>query len=45
MKKILLSILSIAIIGCKIPKTDEVVQPDSTIKSITDNDLETASYL
>jgi glycosidase len=42
MKKILLSILSIAIIGCKIPKTDEVVQPDSTIKSITDNDLETA---
>ena len=42
MKKILLSILSIAIIGCKNPKTDDVAQPDSTIKSITDNDLETA---
>lgn len=42
MKKILLSILSIAIIGCKNPKVDVVAQPDSTIKSITDNDLETA---
>ena len=42
MKKILLSILSIAIIGCKNPKIDVVSQPDSTIKSITDNDLETA---
>lgn len=42
MKKILLSILSIAIIGCKNPKVDEVPQSDSTIKSIADNDLETA---
>lgn len=42
MKKILLSILSIAIIGCKNPKDDVVAQQDSTIKSITDNDLETA---
>ena len=42
MKKILLSILSIAIIGCKNPKDDVVAQPDSNIKSITDNDLETA---
>ena len=42
MKKILLSILSIAIIGCKNPKDDVVAQPDSAIKSITDNDLETA---
>ena len=42
MKKILLSILSIAIIGCKNPKIDVIAQPDSNIKSITDNDLETA---
>ena len=42
MKKILLSILSIAIIGCKNPKIDVVAQPDKIIKSITDNDLETA---
>ena len=39
MKKILLSILSIAIIGCKNPKIDVVSQPDSTIKSITDNKI------
>ena len=41
MKKILLSILSMQLLDAQL-KSDEVAQPDSTTKSITDNDLETA---